>query len=95
MNPAGFLSTGAFLWALAGPAMATETVVIGILAWPSAQVTTHIIAETLEEKLGADVELRERGTMTILADINLGSKDGEPGLRCENHCQDRRMLAGS
>lgn len=84
MKPAGALSTGAFIWALAGPAIAAETVVIGMPAWPSAQVTAHIIADTLEEKLGVDAELRERGTMTILADIGSGAMEVHPEVWLPN-----------
>jgi len=81
---ARLVAIGGLLSALAGPAMAAETVVIGMPAWPSAQVTAHIIADTLEEKFGVDAELRERGTMTILADIGQGAIEVHPEVWLPN-----------
>jgi glycine betaine/proline transport system substrate-binding protein len=62
--------------AMAGRAGA-EPVVIGVPSWPSADVTAHIIAMTAE-RMGIETELRERGTMTILADIAQGDVDVHP-----------------
>jgi glycine betaine/proline transport system substrate-binding protein len=70
---------------LAAPAGAvSKPLVIGVPAWPSAQVTAHIIADTVEAKLGVDAELRERGTMTILGDIGSGAVDVHPEIWLPN-----------
>jgi len=60
------------------------SVVIGVPAWPSAQVTAHIIADTLKDRLGVDAELRERGTLTILADIGRGNIQVHPEVWLPN-----------
>jgi glycine betaine/proline transport system substrate-binding protein len=61
-----------------------KNLVIGMPAWPSAQVTAHIIADTVETKLGVETELRERGTMTILGDIGSGTVDVHPEIWLPN-----------
>ena len=48
---------------------AEEKIVIGVPAWPSAEVTANIISMTLEEKFGAKPELVQRGTLTILNQV--------------------------
>lgn len=80
--PAGFsirslcLSACAGLTLVAGQALA-KPLVIGVPSWPSAQVTAQIIADAAE-RLDVEVELRPRGTMTILADIAKGRVDIHP-----------------
>jgi glycine betaine/proline transport system substrate-binding protein len=66
----------AALSAATAPALA-DPVVIGVPSWPSADVTARIIAEAAE-RMGVETELRERGTMTILADMAEGSVDVHP-----------------
>ena len=63
---------------LAGPALA-DPVVIGVPSWPSANVTAQIIAQAAE-RMGVEAELRERGTMTLLADMAEGGADIHPEL---------------
>jgi glycine betaine/proline transport system substrate-binding protein len=57
---------------LAAPALAAQ-VVIGVPAWPSAQVTANIIAKVLKSDLGVDAKLDNRGTLGILAGIDQGT----------------------
>lgn len=78
------VAIGVLLCALSGPAMADETVVVGMPAWPSAQVTAHIIADTLEERVGVEVELRNRGTVNILMDIADGDIQVHPEVWLPN-----------
>ena len=56
---------------------AAEPLVIGVPSWPSADVTAHIIAKSAE-RLGVETELRERGTMTIVADMATDAVDVHP-----------------
>ncbi|TYC52469.1 amino acid-binding protein [Rhodobacterales bacterium] len=58
--------------------------VIGVPAWPSAEVTAHIIADTLHDKYGVDADLQERGTLTILADIGRGRIQVHPEIWLPN-----------
>jgi glycine betaine/proline transport system substrate-binding protein len=65
-------------WALGmGGSAAARPLVIGVPSWPSANVTAQIIAKSAES-MGIETELRERGTMTILADIAQGDVDVHP-----------------
>ncbi|WP_428645359.1 glycine betaine ABC transporter substrate-binding protein [Roseibium sp.] len=59
-------------------------VVIGVPAWPSAQVTAHIIKDTLKDQLGVDAELSERGTLTILSAIGRGDIQIHPEVWLPN-----------
>lgn len=59
-------------------------VVIGVPAWPSAEVTAHIIADTLKDRYGIDAALEERGTMTILAGIGRGTIQIHPEIWLPN-----------
>ncbi|MHA7775433.1 ABC transporter substrate-binding protein [Roseibium sp. M-1] len=61
-----------------------EAIVIGVPAWPSAQVTAHIIDGVLKERYGVETEMRERGTMTILADIGRGEIQIHPEVWLPN-----------
>ncbi|GAB5506575.1 MAG: glycine betaine ABC transporter substrate-binding protein [Rhizobiaceae bacterium] len=63
---------------LASPAAAAP-VVIGVPTWPSANVTAQIIAQAAEQ-MDVEVELRPRGTMTLVADIAEGKADIHPEL---------------
>lgn len=66
---------------LGAPGLAqAEKLVIGVPAWPSAEVTAQIIASTMQEELGIETELRERGTLTILSDIGRGEVDVHPEM---------------
>jgi glycine betaine/proline transport system substrate-binding protein len=77
------LATGLLTALLVSEASAAD-VVIGVPAWPSAQVTAHIIADTLKDRLGIDAELRERGTLTILGDIEQGTAQVHPEIWLPN-----------
>lgn len=59
-------------------------VVIGLPAWPSAQVTAHIIADTLADRYGLETELQERGTMTLLAGVGRGEVQVHPEVWLPN-----------
>jgi len=59
-------------------------VVIGMPAWPSAQVTAHIIADTLDDRYGLKTELQERGTMTLLAGVGRGEIQVHPEVWLPN-----------
>ncbi|MBO6540883.1 MAG: amino acid-binding protein [Rhizobiaceae bacterium] len=82
MPPTGFLRFSALFVAgvlfLAGPAIAAP-VVIGVPTWPSANVTAQIIAQAAEQ-MDVEVELRPRGTMTLVADMAEGEADIHPEL---------------
>ncbi|WP_269582768.1 ABC transporter substrate-binding protein [Roseibium sp. Sym1] len=65
------------------PARAAD-VVIGLPAWPSAQVTAHIIADTLSERYGLETELQESGTMTILSKVGKGEFQVHPEVWLPN-----------
>jgi glycine betaine/proline transport system substrate-binding protein len=52
------------------PAQAAGKVVIGEPAWPSAEVTAYILAMVLQDKFAAETELKQRGTLTILNEVN-------------------------
>ena len=67
-----------FLAVAAATPVKADAVVIGVPAWPSAQVTAYIIHDVLNERLGLETELRERGTLTILADIGRGEIQVHP-----------------
>lgn len=67
----------------ATPAKAAD-VVIGLPAWPSAQVTAHIIADTLKDRFGLETELQERGTMTLLAGVGRGEVQVHPEVWLPN-----------
>lgn len=58
--------------------------VIGVPSWPSAQVTAHVIAMGLKQEYGVEAELRERGTLTILADIDRGDIQVHPEIWLPN-----------
>ncbi|MTI42223.1 glycine betaine/proline transport system substrate-binding protein [Roseibium hamelinense] len=69
---------------LSGTGVAAEPVVIGVPAWPSAQVTAHILSATLQDELGVETELREQGTMTILGGIGSGKVHIHPEIWLPN-----------
>ncbi|MBO6717703.1 MAG: substrate-binding domain-containing protein [Rhizobiaceae bacterium] len=76
MHSARSILAGAMLAAGVSVASA-EPVVIGMPSWPSADVTAHVIARAAE-RMGVETELRQRGTMTMLADIAQGNLDVHP-----------------
>jgi len=82
------LRFGAIAFALAAAAFSAEAraggVAIGVPAWPSAAVTAHIISQTLNDRLGVETELSERGTMTILSDIGRGGLQIHPEVWLPN-----------
>ncbi len=61
-----------------------ENVVIGAPAWPSAQVTAHIIQDTLKDRLGIETDLREGGTLTILSFLSKGEIQIHPEVWLPN-----------
>ncbi|MEM0906552.1 MAG: glycine betaine ABC transporter substrate-binding protein, partial [Pseudomonadota bacterium] len=60
------------------------TVIIGLPDWPSAQVTAHIIAEVIEEKLGEDARLMPVETTQIIGAIDRGEVDVHPEVWLPN-----------
>jgi len=67
--------TGTILAAAIGamtalPVHAAGKIVIGEPAWPSAEVTANILAIVLRDKFSADTELKQRGTLTILSEVD-------------------------
>ena len=54
-------------------AVAKDTVIIGMPAWPSAEVTAHMLDILLAERFGVETELKQRGTLTVLNEVNDGS----------------------
>lgn len=74
----------AFAALLNGAPVKAADMVIGLPAWPSAQVTAHIIAETLKDRYGLDAELQERGTMTLLAGVGRGEVQVHPEVWLPN-----------
>lgn len=71
------------LWTTPFVAVADE-LVIGLTAWPSAQVTGHIIGQVAEEQLGVDATYVERGSFGLLSGIALGEVDVYPELWSPN-----------
>lgn len=59
-------------------------VVIGLPAWPSAQVTAHIIADTLSGRYGLETAFQEKGTMTLLAGVGRGEVQVHPEVWLPN-----------
>ncbi|WP_236042326.1 glycine betaine ABC transporter substrate-binding protein [Roseibium aggregatum] len=79
----GAAAIGLTIASFSCPAHAAD-VVIGVPAWPSAQVTAHIIADTLKDRLGIETELRERGTLTILSEVGRGNIQVHPEVWLPN-----------
>ncbi|HEV2513834.1 MAG TPA: glycine betaine ABC transporter substrate-binding protein [Devosia sp.] len=67
----------------AGAACAAE-VIVGLTAWPSAQVTGHIIGELAAEKFGDTPVFLERGSVGLLTAIAKGEADIYPELWSPN-----------
>lgn len=65
-------------------AAAADDLVIGLTAWPSAQVTGHIIGELAKEKSGDAPVYVERGSMGLLSAISRGEIDVYPELWSPN-----------
>lgn len=62
--------------ALAVPLVAeADELVIGLTAWPSAQVTGHIIGQVAVQQLGIDAIDVERGALGLLSGIARGEID--------------------
>ncbi len=76
-----FLPVGtlACLAGLAAPAQA-EKLVIGVPAWPSAQVTANIISIVAHDRFGTETELAESGTRTLLAKVGSGEIQVHPEI---------------
>jgi len=70
-------------WLLLPVSVNAADIVIGVPAWPSAQVTAHIIADTLQD-YDVGVELKEKGTLTILAGIGRGEVTVHPEVWLPN-----------
>ncbi|MXN67183.1 amino acid-binding protein [Stappia sp. GBMRC 2046] len=64
-----------------------DKLVIGVPAWPSAQVTANIIAMSVKDRLGVETDLQERGTLTILGEIGSGDIDVHPEIWLPNLSQ--------
>lgn len=69
------------------PSVQAEKLVIGVPAWPSAQVTANIIAMSVRNRLGIETDLQERGTLTILGEIGTGEIDVHPEIWLPNLSQ--------
>ncbi|WMS41230.1 glycine betaine ABC transporter substrate-binding protein [Acuticoccus sp. MNP-M23] len=69
--------------ALSGAALAS-TVVVGKPDWPSAQVTAHIIADVLNDRLDVDAKLRPIGTVQLIGAIDRGEVDIHPEVWLPN-----------
>ncbi len=77
------LAAGALSAALCTPAL-SATIVVGQPDWPSAQVTAHIIADVLQERLGVEVRLRPVGTIELMGGIDRGEIDVHPEVWLPN-----------
>ncbi len=65
------------------PAKATP-VVIGVPSWASAKVTANVVDQLLREEFGLETELREQGTLGILAGIDKGDVHVHPEIWLPN-----------
>lgn len=63
---------------------AADELVIGMTAWPSAQVTGYIIGQVASEQLGVQPTYVERGSMGLLSGISRGEIDVYPELWSPN-----------
>lgn len=61
-----------------------EELVIGLTAWPSAQVTGYIIGEVAKDRLGLEATYVERGSFGLLSGIAYGEIDVYPELWSPN-----------
>ena len=77
------LIAGLMSAALCAPAL-SATIVVGKPDWPSAQVTAHIIAKIINERLGDDVQLRPIGTIELIGAIDRGEIDVHPEVWLPN-----------
>lgn len=69
---------------LPGLARAQDKVIIGQPAWPSAEVTAHILDMVLSDRFGVDTELKQRGTLTVLNEVHAGSIQIHPEVWLPN-----------
>jgi glycine betaine/proline transport system substrate-binding protein len=72
------------LLAFSDDAMSQEKIVIGMPAWPSAEVTANILDMLLSERFGVETELKQRGTLTVLNEVNAGSIQIHPEIWLPN-----------
>lgn len=79
----GAMSIAAACGLSAAPATAAE-IVIGVPAWPSAEVTANIMAMVLKSELGVDARLENSGTLGILAGIDQGTIQVHPEVWLPN-----------
>ncbi len=63
---------------------ADEKIVIGVPAWPSAEVTANIISMTLEDKFDVTPELVARGTLTSLNQVGQDTMQIHPEVWLPN-----------
>lgn len=61
----------AALCTVSTPAFAAD-VIIGVPAWPSAEVTAHVLATVMKSDLGVEAKMEPRGTLGILTGIDAG-----------------------
>ena len=66
------------------PVAAKTTVIIGVPNWPTAQVTSHIIAGVLQQRYDAAVRLRPIGTVELFDAIDRGEVDIHPEIWLPN-----------
>lgn len=81
---AAALSLAAPLSVAQPAAAANTTVIIGVPNWPTAQVTSHIIANVLTERYDAAVRLRPIGTVELFDAIDRGEVDIHPEVWLPN-----------
>jgi glycine betaine/proline transport system substrate-binding protein len=67
-----------------GSVASADDLVIGLTAWPSAQVTGHIIGQLAKEKTGDTPVYVERGSVGLLTSISRGEIDVYPELWSPN-----------
>ncbi|MEM8854249.1 MAG: glycine betaine ABC transporter substrate-binding protein, partial [Pseudomonadota bacterium] len=72
---AGTMTTGAF---------AASDLVVGVPHWPSAQVTAHILKQTVEREFDTNVRLRPMGTQEIFDAVDRGEVDVHPEVWLPN-----------
>lgn len=79
---------------LPGNARSQETVIIGMPAWPSAQVTANILDIVLSDRFGVETEIKPRGTLTVLNEVNNGSIHIHPEIWLPNLAAAMERMGG-
>ena len=77
------ISLAALVAVMSAPAVAAD-VVVGVPAWPSAEVTASIIARVLNTEYGVETRLEQRGTLGLLTGIDSGDVHIHPEVWLPN-----------